>query len=291
MGRKVKTLSERNAAKPGRAPLHAALEAMEERTAKTFREVETTYLDAMQEFDGLVADGIADEGDRRNGKGDFFNDMIALLLANASGKDLHSRPSVPGLSFETHKLDVAYPAKGEVELVVETKASGIPKHAGNTRQKKAEGRPGSADLEKRIKEASFKNIDIKAEQARIAGDGGGPTSDLGYWISHAPPRCYMFMAVRVIDEADLRRAVKYGHTANTWFNACGLYCYGWDPGQTAMRRSRSAPPAWSSIEFSRAFRPHSGICRSPVPSSSRRKERDVSVRMLRDGRGPHVSRL
>jgi hypothetical protein len=196
--------------------------------ASTFRDVESIYLKAMQEFDALVADGTADQGDIQNGKGDFLNDMLALILANCSGKQLHTRPGVPGLSFRNHKLDVAYPATGTVQLVIETKATGIPKHPRNKKQKHPEGRGGSADLEKRIKEASFKNIDIKAEAARIEGKGGGPTSDLSTWLTSAPPRCYLFLAVRVRDEADLKRSIDFGHTAATWFDACGLYCYGWD---------------------------------------------------------------
>jgi hypothetical protein len=233
VARKAKTLSPKNASKPGRAPLLAALKKMASTKASTFRQVEPTYLAAMEEFDALVADGVATQGDARNGKGDFFNDMLALLLANCSDKKLHTRPGVPGLSFRNHKLDVAYPASGQVELVIETKASGIPKHPGNQAQKNPEGRGGAADLEKRIKEASFKNIDIKAEQARLAGKGGGPTSDLGSWIKSAPPRCYMFLAVRVRDEADLRNTIVFGHIAATWFDACGLYCYGWNKKKSA----------------------------------------------------------
>jgi hypothetical protein len=233
MARKTQTLSAEKIGKPGRAPLQAALVEMRDMEARTFLQVEEIYLRAMREFDELVADGTADAGDMRNGKGDFFNDMLALLLANCSGKELHSRPGVPGLSFKKHKLDVAYPASGQVDLVIETKATGLPKHPGNMKQKNLEGRPGSADLEKRIKEASFKNIDIKAEQARIAGEGGGPTSDLGTWIRRASPLCFMFLAVRTIDTIDLKRTVDYGHVASVWFDGCGVYCYGWNKAKDA----------------------------------------------------------
>lgn len=224
MTRKTQTLSAEKASKPGQAPLQAALVEMCEMEARTFLQVEKVYLKAMREFDELVADGIADAGDMRNGKGDFFNDLLALLLTNGSEKELHSRPGVPGLSFKKHKLDVAYPARGAVELVIETKVSGLPKHPGNEKQKNPEGRPGSADLEKRIKEAGFKNIDIKAGQARLAGEGGGPTSDLGTWIRRAAPLCFLFLAVRTIDEVDLKRTVGYGHVASAWFDGCGVYC-------------------------------------------------------------------
>jgi hypothetical protein len=254
MSRKTKTLRPANAIKPGRKPLLAALREMREMQASTFRGVEELYLKAMQEFDELVAQGVADQGDARNGKGDFFNDMLAQLLANCSGKELHTRPDVPGLSFRNHKLDVAYPASGQVKLVIETKASGIPKHPGNEKQRSPEGRPGSADLEKRIKEASFKNIDIKAEQARLTGEGGGPTSDLGSWIKSAPPRCYMFMAVRVRGETDLKKAIDFGHIAATWFDACGLYCYGWNAGKTAYE-AKSVDA--TSLELDRVL---AGVC-------------------------------
>lgn len=140
VARNPKTLSPGPSAKPGRAPLVAALKEMGAIGASTFRDIEDLYLNAMQQFDALVADGTADQGDNQNGKGDFLNDMLALILSNCSGKDLHTRPGVPGLSFRNHMLDVAYPASGDVGLVIETKATGIPKHARNPLQKNPEGR-------------------------------------------------------------------------------------------------------------------------------------------------------
>lgn len=250
MSRAAKTLSPTTAAKPGRAPLVAALQQIVDLRAGTFRQVESIYLNAMQEFDRLVAAGVADQGDIQNGKGDFFNDMLAQLLASCSDKELHTRPGVPGLSFRNHMLDVAYPGRGEVQLVVETKATGIPRHSRNPRQPHPEGRAGSADLEKRIKEASFKNIDIKAEAARIAGKGGGPTADLSSWIKSAPPRCYMFLAVRVRDEADFRGTIKFAHIAATWFDACGLYAYGWNVDRSAYE---AKPVDTTSLELDRVL--------------------------------------
>src|SRR3954452_5353861 len=103
----------------------------------------------MYAFDKLVVKGTADQGDIQNGKGDYFNDVLALLLERCSGKTLHSRPDVAGLSFRRHMLDVAYPATGTVAFTIETKATGIPKHPRNPKQRHPEGRAGSADLEKR----------------------------------------------------------------------------------------------------------------------------------------------
>jgi hypothetical protein len=256
VARTVKSKTRQASSKPGRAPLVASYRAIETAGCSTWLAAEGLYLDAMREFDDLVVAGIADQGDIQNGKGDYFNDVLALLLERCSGKELHTRPDVPGLSFPRHKLDAAYPAAGPVALTIETKATGIPRHPGNPRQPHQSGRAGSADLEKRIKEASFKNIDIKAEAARLAGRGGGPTSDLGAWMRQAPPRCYMFMAVRVRDEADLAATIRFGHTAATWFDACGLYCYGWDKSGTTYEPK---PVGVTALELDRVL---SQVCTS-----------------------------
>jgi hypothetical protein len=47
----------------------------------------------------MVTDGTATQGDIQNGKGDFFNDVLQILLEQCSGKALYKRPKVPGLSF------------------------------------------------------------------------------------------------------------------------------------------------------------------------------------------------
>ena len=218
--------------KPGRAPLVQAYRDIEAAGYRTWDQAEMRYLQAMYDFDQLVVSGVADQGDVQNGKGDFFNDVVSLLLERCSDKALFTRPNVPGLSFVRHDLDAAYPSEGLVELIIETKAVGIPKHSRNPLQPNAEGRAGSADLEKRIKEASFKNIDIKAERARTEGKGGGATQDLGDWMRSAPPKCYMLMAVRVRDQADLDKTRNFAHIAATWFDRCGLYCYGLNDART-----------------------------------------------------------
>jgi hypothetical protein len=172
-----------------RLPLTNALAVLTALRTGSFARTEHLFLEAMWEFDEHVASGVANQGDIQNGKGDFFNDFLSCLLQQCSGKQVHTRPNVPGLSFRKHKLDIAYPPEGQVLLTVETKATGVPRHPRNPRQPHPEGRAGSADLEKRIKEAAFKNIDIKAETARHAARGGGPTSDLTAWLEQTPPAC------------------------------------------------------------------------------------------------------
>lgn len=235
---------------PARTVLAQAFAVAQEKHWSTWPQFEPAYLNAMQQFDDLVAQGRTTDGDRRNGKGDAFNDFLVTLLQQCSGKDLHTRPDVPGLSFRRHKLDIAYPDRpAPVELVIETKAAGIPLHPGNTAQPHPEGRAGAADLEKRVKEASLKNIDIKAEAARIAGKGGGPTSDLGSWMRSAKPLCYMLMAIRARDKGDLAAVIRFGEIASVWFDRCGIYCYGWNDAHTAYE----AKPVPVTLELDRVL--------------------------------------
>lgn len=229
MPRNVKTLDPETAARPGRKPFVQTLEEVAKTDASAFAAIESRFLATMEAFDRLVAAGKTTQGDRQNGKGDFFNDLLALLLERSSGKDLHTRRNVPGLLFRRHSLDVAYPLDGPIKLTIETKATGIPKHPGNTAQSAA-GRRGSADLDKRIKEAAFKDIDIKGEYARTHGSEGAP-SDLTGWLRVTPPRNWLFLSVRVNSPGDLAKTIDFAHIASRWFEGCGLYAYGhrdWD---------------------------------------------------------------
>ncbi len=188
-------------------------------------QVEAAFLAAMCDFDQAFAVGLADQGDNQNGKGDFFTDLIALILENCSGKELHGRGAVPGLIFPNHNLDTSYPREGTVEILIETKAAGAPKSLRNPNQKNLKGRPGSSDLDKRIKEAGLKTIDLKAEWARNAGQGGGPTSDLLTWLRQSKPLSFLFLAIRVVDQKDLERTLFFANAANRMMDDVGLVAY------------------------------------------------------------------
>jgi len=206
-------------------------------TAKPTRwtQVENRFLSAMWDFDLAFAAGLANQGDNQNGKGDFFNDLIALVLENCSGKELPGRGGVPGLIFPIHNLDTSYPPEGAVEILIETKVAGAPKTLRNPSQKNPKGRPGSADLDKRIKEAGLKTIDLKAEWARHAGAGGGPTSDLLTWLSRSKPASFLFLAIRVVDRKDLERTLSFANAANQMMDGVGLVLYEPDPSGPRYR--------------------------------------------------------
>jgi len=147
----VRKTSQRVCGSPGCAPLFEMYRAITPKGVSRWSQVETDFLNAMWCFDQNFISGLANQGDNQNGKGDFFTDLIALLLENCSEKSLHGRGAVPGLIFPNHALDASYPASGSVEVLIETKVAGAPKTSRNPMQKNPLGRAGSADLDKRIR--------------------------------------------------------------------------------------------------------------------------------------------
>ena len=225
----VRSTSNVVATSPGCAPLKQAYEGAVAALPKTWGEIEESFLRGMEGFDKNIASGVADMGDLQNGKGDFFNDLLALLLENCAQLKLCSRSAVPGLIFPKHNLDVTYPSAGAIEFILEAKAVGTPKHPGSPRQKSI-GRAGSADLDKRIKEIGFKTIDLKAEFARMAAaQGQSPSTisgDLTTWLRSVKPKSYVFFAARVISEKDRERVIRMADVASLVSDAVGVYCYG-----------------------------------------------------------------
>src|SRR5687768_10698361 len=102
--------SKRVAESPACEPLRAMYAEAVAAKPTSWDQIEDGLLRAMEGFDTNVASGLAVQGDIQNGKGDFFNDLLALLLENCAEIDLDSRGGVPGFIFPTHNLDVTYPS-------------------------------------------------------------------------------------------------------------------------------------------------------------------------------------
>ena len=240
---KSKTLS----TNPACEPLRDMLSAAYQQNPKSWLNVEDPFLRAMEQFDDLVASGTADAGARRNGKGEFFNDLLAMVLESCSGVQLVSRPGVPGLIFPKHNLDITYPGGSNVviEFLLEAKTIGTPKHPGNVSQKNPLGRPGKSDLPKRVKEAGFKTIDLKAEYGRLmAAHGksplGGPSGDVTSWLRAQKPNSYLFVAARLVDDGnDLAQVEQLCNQAALVMDVVGLYCF--------MSMSPKQPTRYKSV--------------------------------------------
>ena len=228
--------------------------AAEARRPGTWQEVEDDFVRAMEAFDANVASGLADIGQIQNGKGDFLNDLIALILEGCAGVQLFSRGGVPGFVFPNHNLDVTYPNTGVVRFTLEVKAVGTPRHPLSPKQKRI-GRPGSADLAKRVKEVAFKTIDLKAEFGRIMAGRGqrgtAPGGNLTTWLKSVPPKSYLFIGARVVSPGDLAAAIKFAQTAAQVVDGVGLFCFG--PESEATPTSYRTYPVPTNISMDRVL--------------------------------------
>jgi len=228
----------------------------------SWEQVETPFLRAMEQFDASIASSIGTEmsddekselsADLQNGKGDFFNDLLAVLLQNCAGIDtLSTRSAVPGLIVPVHNLDGVYPSTGPIRFMLEAKMFGTPKHINSPKQKDA-GRRGSADIDKRVKELAFKSIDLKGEYSRLRtaeGEGartGGPGGgDITTWLRGQDPKIYFFIGVRVISQSDFERAIRWAATAEQVVDSVGVFCF--EPVETGSytkyRKRDDVPPS------------------------------------------------
>lgn len=232
---------------------------MAEASATSWDQIEDDFLKAISAFDGglpqvFVGDGPEKDlqskqlsGALQNGKGDWFNNLLALLLERCAGiETLYVRRKVPGLIIPEHNLDGVYPGDESraIEFLLEAKMMGTPKHA-NSSSEKVFGRAGSADTNKRVKELAFKSIDLKGEASRrlahkgISPTGGAGGGDLTTWLHSSRPRIYFFMAVRVVSDTDFAAVVRWAEAAAQVVDLVGLYCYEFIPGSYTEYRPKA----------------------------------------------------
>jgi hypothetical protein len=263
-------------------------ERLEASWATSWNQIEGDFLASMSTFDsGLPTAFEGDEPTQKgqskelsaaiqNGKGDWFNNVIAYLLEQCSGiETLYVRRNVPGLIIPEHNLDGVFPGEEdrEIEFLLEAKMMGTPKHANSPGEKPA-GRAGSADTNKRVKELAFKSIDLKGEAARrltmvgqapTAGGAGG--GDLSTWLHASRPRIYFFLGARVLGDTDFAAVVRWAETAAQVVDAVGLYCYEPIPGSFTRYQRRSGVPTAYELErvLFRACTELQGLRTSPPP--------------------------
>lgn len=240
---RLRRTSKRVATSPGCKPLREMYAAAVLAKPKSWNAVEAPYLRAMEAFDDNIVSGVAKMADLQNGKGDFFNDLLALILENCAEVGLFSRGGVPGFIMPTHNLDITHPDEGIAKFLVEAKALGTPKHSGSEEEGPM-GREGSADIKKRVSELAFKTIDLKVEHGRIEAQHGGspavnPGGSLTTWLRGASPKTYLFIAARVISDTDRDAVIAYGERAAQVEDGVGIFCY--------RPRSESTPTRYNAV--------------------------------------------
>jgi hypothetical protein len=172
---------------------------------KSLSAVAIEFLAVLWCLDRYKSDGINPAGMAKdlNGsyrmKGNWFAELVSLLLENQTHSPLAPRTNVQGFS-QAHQIDIAWPAGWRVPLVcVETKVMGGPP-VGKTR-----ARPATADWTNRRKELKFQAADLKLFRRQQATH----IDHWDNWRKQAPPSVFFLWCARLDGRADdLTRMVR-----------------------------------------------------------------------------------
>jgi hypothetical protein len=173
-------------------------EALKERVqaeaVHSFSDVQREWLALMWSLDTFRSARVAPEGMKvsdidalNREKGNWFAELLALLLQNRTSQHVGSRTKVQGFS-QLHQIDVAWPARKLDPLIcAETKVTGGPPY-GNTPPRGA-----IADYSNRRKELKFAATDLKLyrRQQETA------IEHWDVWRTKAPPRVYFLWGARL----------------------------------------------------------------------------------------------
>lgn len=220
--------------------LEAVKDRIQSQALKQFSHVQDDWLDLMWSLDAYRVAGIPPRGMGKltstpqkrleavyRSKGNWFAELLALLLQNRTSLRIAPRQNVQGFS-QTHQIDVAWPAREEDLLVcAETKVTGAPAY-GTT-----PARGAMSDWTNRRKELKFAATDLKLY--RRAAD---TTIDhWGVWREAAPPRTYFLWAARLRPNDRLPKMVEEAQAlVNTYLDGAGIFAWhensdgsGYDP--------------------------------------------------------------
>jgi hypothetical protein len=228
----------------------ALLDRVDAERIETFSAIERDFLEAMGAFDRRIASGEFTSGQNQN-KGLFFTELMARLVERCAGfGGVEKRGKRPGMLLEQVDVDLCYPADGRTRptLIAEVKMAGTPKHPRSP-EAGPMGRPASADVDKRIREAALNVIDLKLADAEARTT---PIEDVSSWIQSTNPRFFALFGLRVIDQNDLNKVVRrFQHLGSSYANGVGLALF--EPvdrstpeGRVTYRAIRS--PAGMSID-------------------------------------------
>lgn len=209
--------------------LDALKERIQSQALKEFGHIEDDWLDLMWSLDAYRVAGAPPRGMGKltstpqkrleavyRSKGNWFAELLALLLQNRTSLRIAPRQKIQGFS-QTHQIDVAWPAREEDPLVcAETKVTGAPAYDGTP------ARGAMSDWTNRRKELKFAATDLKLY--RRAAD---TTIDhWGVWREAAPPKTYFLWAARLRPTDRLPKMVEEAQAlVNTYLDGAGIFAW------------------------------------------------------------------
>lgn len=199
---------------------------------KSFRDVEADFLDLLWTIDtyrveqvtpralpGTVLRKSAEGGEGiYRSKGNFFSEIMTLILSNKTSSALASRSNVQGFS-QVHQIDIAWPARPGKALqdpliCCEVKLTGAPGF-GTTPD-----RNGRADWSNRRKELKFQATDLKLYRQQ----GGTRIQHWDQWRKKAPPLVYTLWAARLASPGEFGKMVQDAQALTaTYLDGVGIY--------------------------------------------------------------------
>jgi hypothetical protein len=173
---------------------------IQDEVIKSFSDIQTDWLNLMWTLDAYRIASVppigmgrpADPPGRRieaiyKGKGNYFAEVLALLLQNRTEQQIRPRPRVQGFS-QPHQIDLAWPSRDVDPLVcVETKVTGGPPYG------RTPSRGAIQDFTNRRKELKFAATDLKLWRRQQ----NTVINHWGYWRSKAPPTTYFLWGARL----------------------------------------------------------------------------------------------
>lgn len=208
----------------------ALKERVQAEAVTLFSDIQVEWLALMWSLDTFRASSVAPPGlafkaleTLNRGKGNWFAELVALLLQNRTSQHVGSRTNVQGFS-QPHQIDVAWPARREDPLVcAETKVTGGPAY-GSTPPRGA-----MADWTNRRKELKFAATDLKLfrRQQETAID------HWDVWRASAPPKTYFLWAARLRTGEESNKPADSIHKMageaqaliNTYLDGAGIFAW------------------------------------------------------------------
>ncbi len=204
-------------------------ESIQSGAIKQFSEVETDYLALMWALDAYRIAGVPPRGMGKltntpakrleavyKTKGNWFAELVALLLQNRTSQPIAPRTRVQGFS-QTHQIDVAWPAR-ELDPFVcaETKVTGAPAY-GTTPARNA-----MSDWTNRRKELKFAATDLKLFRRDVETQ----IDHWGVWREQAMPKTYFLWAARLSPKDAITKMLEEAQAlVNTYLDGAGIFAW------------------------------------------------------------------
>jgi len=198
-------------------------ERIQQQNLKNFSDVVEQFLELLWCLDQYKVLSIAPRGlgadlsGSYRMKGNWFADLISLLLVNQTNSPIAPRSNIQGFS-QVHQIDIAWPAQRIVPLVcVETKVMGGPA-VGRT-----PARGATSDWSNRRKELKFQAADLKLFRRQQETH----IDHWDNWRTAAPPSVYFLWCARMAPGVDnLDKMVRELRAlTETYLDGAGLFAY------------------------------------------------------------------